>query len=103
MNNRSNPTANEGTTVTIEAATSRYGNAQPQVTVQMPRGTHYRRLSAALYELAAKIERATPEYERWVLAVEATSDERGRIYLELSDASEEEAARALEVLRKAAR
>jgi hypothetical protein len=86
-------------TMRVEAATSRYGNPQPQLTIEMPRGTHYRRLSAALYRAAAAIEMATPDDERWVVGVEATSDERGRIYLELSETTEDEAARALAVLR----
>ena len=65
----------------------------------MPRGTPYRRLHAALHLLAADAELATPAREHWVVQTEVTSDERGRVYVEIADATEEEAERGLELLR----
>lgn len=55
--------------------------------------------SAALHELAAKVELATPERERWIVQTESFYDARGRVYLELSDATPTEADRALALLK----
>ncbi|NOU32103.1 MAG: hypothetical protein HOO96_29720 [Polyangiaceae bacterium] len=84
----------------VGQAASRYGTPEPQIEVRTPKGTHFRKLHAALHMLAAEAELATPAGESWVVQTDATSDQRGRIYLELADGNEQEAARGLELLRR---
>jgi hypothetical protein len=89
-------------TISVGQVASRNGYPEPQIEVRVPKGTHHRTLKAALYRLAADVEvatAATPAKEAWIVQVDATSDERGRIYLELMDATEQEAKRALALLR----
>jgi len=87
-------------TIKVGQVASRYGTPEPQIEVRTPKGTHFRKLRAALHMLAAEVELATPAGESWVVQTHATSDERGRIYLELADGNEQEAARGLELLRR---
>jgi DNA-directed RNA polymerase sigma subunit (sigma70/sigma32) len=54
---------------------------------------------ATLHELAAKAERATAAGERWVIHTEQHADEGGRVVVELAQATDAEAARALAMLR----
>ncbi len=82
------------------AGESRYGTAEPQIEIRLPKGTSHRLVSAALHKLAADVELATPERERWVVQTESFYDARGRVYLELADATPAEADRGLAVLRK---
>ena len=84
-------------TTTAQLTTSRYGHPQPVLDVRLPRGTHHRLVSATLHELAAKAERATAAGERWVIHTEQHVDEGGRV--ELAQATDAEAARALAMLR----
>jgi hypothetical protein len=102
MNNTTNQ-AIEGATMTVGQTKSRYGNPEPQVEVRMPKGSHHRRLNAALHLLAADAELATSTAERWVVQTETTSDERGRLYLELADATPAEAEQAMAMLRRICR
>ena len=57
-------------------------------------------MSAALHKLAADVELATPERERWIVQTESFYDARGRVYLELADATPAEAERGMAMLRK---
>ncbi len=59
----------------------------------------HRELAAALYDLAARIERATPANERWVVEVERRGDTVGRVVLEMIEGDEREVVVAMEVLR----
>jgi hypothetical protein len=87
-------------TITASMVISRYGNPEPQIEVRIPKGTNFRRLHAALHLLAAEVELATPAGEAWIIQTDATSDERGRLYLELADATEAEAKRGLALLQR---
>jgi hypothetical protein len=87
-------------TLTASVRKSEYGTPRPQVEVRFPKGTHYRKASAALHALAAVAELATPGTESWVVVVDAHGDEVGRVYLELADGTAEEARRGLEMLRQ---
>lgn len=78
---------------------SRYGTAQPRLEVEVPRDTHYRAIHTVLHRLAADVNAATPEREQWLVQIEVTSDIRGRVYLELSEASPAEAERGMALLR----
>lgn len=89
----------EGAEITVARATSEFGTPQPQIEIRMPRGTHHRRLLAALHLLAAEAEAATPVGERWCVQIEAATNERGRVYLELAVGGEGEAERGLALLR----
>ncbi|WP_223643756.1 hypothetical protein [Corallococcus sp. EGB] len=79
---------------------SRYGSLEPQIKIRLPKGTSHRLVSAALHKLAADVELATPERERWVVQTESFYDARGRVYLELSDATPAEAERGMALLKK---
>jgi hypothetical protein len=89
----------EGAAVTVERAKSGFWVPRPQIEVRMPRGAHHRMLLAALHLLAAEAEAATPLGEGWCVQTEATSDERGIVYLELLAGSEGEAERGVALLR----
>jgi hypothetical protein len=43
-------------------------------------------VSATLRGLAAEVELATPERERWPVQTKSFYDARGRVYVELADA-----------------
>jgi hypothetical protein len=97
--NESTKNALEGAAVTVERAKSGFWVPRPQIEVRLPRGAHHRRLLAALHLLAAEAEAATPQGEEWCVQMEATSDERGIVYLELLTGSEGEAERGLALMR----
>ena len=83
---------------------SQYGHAEPRIEVQFARGTNFRKLHAALHQLAAAVELATPEEEGWIVQmVAASADDRGRVNLELLNATDDEAQRGLAVLQSVSR
>ena len=92
----------EGATVTTALTTSRFGAREPEMVIRLPKGTHYRRVHAALHMVAAEVNLATPASERWCVQTEVFGDEGGRVYLELSRATEGEAQRGLDLLRRIA-
>jgi hypothetical protein len=94
-------TKNTQTTKTVTLGTTRYGNPEPQMRLRFPKDTHYRVMKATLHKLAAELELATPETERWCVQAEDYYD-GGRIYLDLSEATPAEAARGLALLKKVA-
>ena len=55
---------------------------------------------AAALRPAADVELATPEHERCIVQTEGDHDTRGRVYLDLSDATSAAAARGLALLKK---
>jgi hypothetical protein len=90
----------EATTLNVSLGTSRFGLPEPQILVRVPRSAPRRQLSVALHRLAADIEAATPDRERWLVNISIGDDDRdGRVYLELMDANDAEAERGLAVLR----
>jgi hypothetical protein len=91
---------NTQTTKTLSQGESRYGTAEPQIEVRLPKGTSHRLVSAALHKLAADVELATPERERWIVQTESFYDARGRVYLELADATPAETERGMALLKK---
>ncbi len=91
---------NTQTTKTVSQGESRSRTAEPQIEIRLPRGTIHRLVSAALHKLAADVELATPERERWIVQTESFYDARGRVYLELADATPAEAERGMALLRK---
>ena len=91
---------NTQTTKKVSQAASRYGSPEPQIEIRPPKSTNHRLVSAALHKLAAEVELATPERERWVVQTESFYDARGRVYLELADATPAVAERGLAMLRK---
>jgi hypothetical protein len=80
----------------------RFNLPEPQIEVTVPTPAEWRRLSAALHQLAAEVELATPARERWLVRIEHFSDTHGRVYLELMRATPEEAARGMAVLNQVA-
>jgi len=66
----------------------------------LPRGTHHRVVKAALLKLAADVELATPASEGWCVNIEEYTDASGRVYLELANATPEEAERGMAMLTK---
>ena len=97
----STTTKNTLATKTVSQGESRYGTAEPQIEIRLPKGTNHRLVNAALHKLAADVELATPERERWIVQTESFYDARGRVYLELADATPAEAARGMALLETA--
>jgi len=91
---------NTQTTKTVSQGESRYGTAEPQIELGLHKGTSHRQVNAALHKLAADVELATPERERWVVQTESFYDARGRVYLELADATPAEAEPGMTMLKK---
>lgn len=69
----------------------------PQISLHCPKGTNQRVVNAELHKLAAEIELATPEDERWLVRVDTQNN---RVYLELFIASRDEIECGLTILRK---
>ena len=88
------------TTVTLSADC--FGTPRPQIELCFPKGSHHRAVSAALYKLAAEVELATPERERWRVRIDTFDDHHGCVYLELLDGMAPEVERGMTVLRKVA-
>lgn len=86
-------------TKTVSQGESRYETPEPQIELRFPKGTHYRVVMAALHRLAAELELATPASERWCVNTE-DYNESGRVYLKLSDATPDEAARGRALLQQ---
>jgi hypothetical protein len=61
--------------------------------------TSHRVVKAALHKLAAEIELATPASESWCVNAE-DYNERGRVCLELADATPVEVARGMSLLER---
>jgi hypothetical protein len=80
----------------------RFNLPEPQIELTVGSPDERRRLSAALHQLAAAVELATPARERWLVQIEHFSDTRGRVYLELMRATPEEAERGMAVLSQVA-
>jgi hypothetical protein len=57
-------------------------------------------LAHRIHKLAADVELATPERERWIVQTESFYDARGRVYLEQADATLAEAERGMAMLKK---
>jgi len=91
---------NAQTTTTVNQGESRYGTAVPQIEIRLPKRTSHRLVNAAVHKLAADVELATPERERWVVQTESFYDARGRVYVELADATPAEAERGMAVFKK---
>ena len=91
---------NTQTTKTVSQGESRYGTAEPQIEIRLPKGTNHRMVNATLHKLAAAVELATPERERWIVQTESFFDARGRVYLEPADATPAEAERGMALLKK---
>lgn len=84
-------------TIDTYLSTSRHGIRQPEIQLGFGAKTHWRIEHAALFEIAAKVERATPENERWVVGV---NQECNTVYLELGEGDEAEAARGMAVIER---
>ena len=82
------------TTMTESLAEGRFGTPEPQICVSLPKGSSYRLVNAALHDLAAAIERSTPDKERWSVVCE-----HDRVFLELSKGTREEALRGMALLK----
>ena len=93
-------TKNTQATTTVSQCETLYGTPEPQIALRFPKGTSYRVVKAALHKLAADVELATPERERWIVQTESFYDARGRVYLELADATPAEAERGMAMLKK---
>lgn len=90
-------------TMTINLGESGFGTPIPRIEIRLPRETPWRHAKAALHQLAAAVELATPAHEQWSVQIIEGSDFRrpgGRVQLELADGSETEAARGSAVLRQ---
>jgi len=68
----------------IEINESRYGNPQPVYALNRDwvRSAHHREVAAAVYDLAARIERRTPTGASWVVVPDV---HRALVRIELSE------------------
>lgn len=98
-----NATTRPVMTITVSLAKSEYGTPRPELEIRLPKGTHFRQVSAALHVIAARIELATPVREGWVVETAALYDAGGRIWLELVKGDDAEAERGMALLRTLAR
>jgi hypothetical protein len=87
-------------TLTAELLTARYGTPSPTLRVVGPRDLHHREFSAALHDLAAAVERATPRNERWSVTRDRDGDTVGRITIEVAEGDAREVEAAMAVLKK---
>ena len=96
------PTRNKNpqATMTISQGEAQYGTPEPQLEIRFPKGAHHRQVGAAIHKLAAEVELATPEHERWIVETETLYEGRGRVYLELADGTPAEAERGMAMLKK---
>jgi len=93
---------------TVSLGKNRYGYTEPQVEIRFPAGTNERAMNATLFRLAAEIELATSERERWVVRIENPNNSSigsipntsGRVCLKLATVTFEEEKRAMAMLRK---
>lgn len=103
MNNLSIPEYGIIVSARIECATSRFGHPLPTLYLRFHPASAPRLRNATLHMLAARLEAITSSKEAWVAYIERRSDLAGAIHIELAEATEEEAARAIERLRQIAR
>lgn len=87
---------------TVVIGKGEYGYPEPQIIVELVRGSNSQRaVNAAMHEIAAKVELATPDSEAWIVQVDNASFS-ARVKLELHSATEAEASRGLALLQKVA-
>ena len=81
-------------------ARSSLGNLEPEVQVRFAKGTSHRMARGMLHLLAAFVESASAPSEGWSVQLDAASlaENRGRVFLELRDTTDEESRRGLEAL-----
>ncbi len=79
---------------------SSLGNPEPEVEVRFAKGTSHRMARGMLHLLAAFAESASAPSEGWIVQLDAASlaENRGRVFLELLHATDEEARRGLDAL-----
>ncbi|XXT21729.1 hypothetical protein WME94_09230 [Sorangium sp. So ce429] len=69
-------------TQTVSQGQSRYGTAEPQIEIRLPKGTSHRLVSATLHQRAAEVELATPG--RRIVLTKSFYDARSRVYFDLA-------------------
>jgi hypothetical protein len=85
-------------TTTVTIGRGAFGSLNPQINLEMPKGTNYRVTKAALYAIAAKVELATLNTQGWVVCIDA-NDTTGSVYLELLTGGPHEAEAGEALLR----
>lgn len=93
------PAENSAPVVSVELAESIFQTPTPTIRVSYPRGSLRRKTHAALLRLAAEVELSTPVTEGWVVDVHHDGDLCGRVVVELMYGGQDEARRAMSVLR----
>lgn len=92
-----------GSTLSARRKRPRSGVAPRKALCGMTSKREYdRQLKAALLNLAAKAELATPASERWIVQIDDAGNELGYVYIELSEGSDAEAKRGLAQLKRIA-
>jgi hypothetical protein len=89
-----------GMNLKVALRTSEYGFPRPTIDLRAPKGTPTRIVNAVLHQIAAAVEMATPERERWVVRADIYEN---RVDLELAVADAAEADRGLAVLVQVAK
>lgn len=95
------PAENSAPVVSVELAESIFQTPTPTIRLSYPlaRGSNHRKTRAALRRLAAEVDLATPATEGWVVDVHHDGDLCGRVVVELMHGGQDEARRAMSVLR----
>jgi hypothetical protein len=89
----------DAATLTAEIVASPYGTPTPTLRVRMPKNAHHRHLRVAMHLIAAELELAIPARESWPVSMDTSSDHLGTITLEMMTDKQEEAERAMQLLR----
>jgi hypothetical protein len=87
--------------VRVETTLSPSGRLTPTIVVAFSPELWPRRVRAALLELAARVELASPGPETWTVHVDAADYRHARVYLGLTRGDEAEAARGEAALHRA--
>jgi hypothetical protein len=79
---------------------TRYGAPRPTIELETAPGTHWRVIHAAAHAVAARVQMSTPIEESWNVEIERRGDRWAEVYIELAYGQQEEADRAMALLRR---
>jgi|1185.fasta_scaffold02155_2 hypothetical protein len=89
-----------GYTLAVRLGSSEYGNPQPELLIEGLKLVHRRAIRAAFHSLAAAVETWSIGSDAgWGVNIAHDQEYAGRVYLELADATTEEAEHGMRVLR----
>ena len=87
----------------VSMGESEHGTPRPQILARFSSTARGRVARATALRLAAEVELATPDHERWCVTIEEPSDDRRihyRVMIETLSGTAAEATRALKILER---